>query len=400
MRSDFIGECVRFYGLPEAVCATQFLVPSLTRDQREEVIRKPLEQAGAKIAPALVELLLNDQGTEPDQLPVFQHCLLRVWEKANLALRPGPQLAGRTGEEGPSGPHLDVSRYVAIGGVAGALSQHAEEILNSVPGWERAVEQVFRALSEVDREGRATRRALPFYELVAETAIPEEEARRVVDRFRDDDCSFLVPLRSALPTIRADTRIDVGHEALLRRWDRISSDSGESLTNEHPSGWLWAEEEDSERELPDRPLYNPVTLIAIYLVGLGIAAGLVSSADLAPVMSFRVTVLGITLVGVVVLTVGAGALPNYLFKLRRHRDSFRASELVAKVPFCRDIGAPLASEIAGFSGSWTILPAPSSSAAARSATVCILLSPVNSRSERALCRFILDRESSSESLHC
>src|SRR5262245_53261729 len=47
MRSDFIGDCARFHGLPEAVSATQFLVPSLTRDQREEVIRKPIEKAEA-----------------------------------------------------------------------------------------------------------------------------------------------------------------------------------------------------------------------------------------------------------------------------------------------------------------------------------------------------------------
>ena len=42
MRSDFIGDCARFNGLPEAVSRSQFLVPGMTRDQREEVIRKPL----------------------------------------------------------------------------------------------------------------------------------------------------------------------------------------------------------------------------------------------------------------------------------------------------------------------------------------------------------------------
>ncbi len=75
MRSDFIGECARFYSLPEAVSATQFLVPALTRDQLEEVICKPVEKAGATIEPELVERLLNDCSNEPDQLPVLQHCL-------------------------------------------------------------------------------------------------------------------------------------------------------------------------------------------------------------------------------------------------------------------------------------------------------------------------------------
>src|SRR5262249_14154556 len=83
MRSDFIGECARFRGLPEAVSATQYLVPSLTRDQLEDVICRPIEKAGSTIEPALVERLLNDcgnlndvgdVGSDLDQLPVLQHC--------------------------------------------------------------------------------------------------------------------------------------------------------------------------------------------------------------------------------------------------------------------------------------------------------------------------------------
>ena len=78
MRSDFIGDCAQFHGLPEAVSAAQFLVPSLTRDQREDVIRKPVEKAGATIDSTLVEMLLNDAGSETDQLPVLQHLLVAV----------------------------------------------------------------------------------------------------------------------------------------------------------------------------------------------------------------------------------------------------------------------------------------------------------------------------------
>lgn len=82
MRSDFIGDCAQFYGLPEAVSATQFLVPATTRDQREQVITAPVKKAGGSIEPALVEQLLNDVSDELDQLPVLQHCLMRLWEEA------------------------------------------------------------------------------------------------------------------------------------------------------------------------------------------------------------------------------------------------------------------------------------------------------------------------------
>src|SRR5262249_11314941 len=102
MRSDFIGDCARFHGLPEAVSASQFLVPSLTRDQLEEVIREPVAKAGATIEPALVERLLNDSANEPDQLPVLQHCLLRLWERAGAATRAAD--VEKLGEDRPAGP--------------------------------------------------------------------------------------------------------------------------------------------------------------------------------------------------------------------------------------------------------------------------------------------------------
>ena len=257
MRSDFIGDCARFHGLPEAVSASQFLVPSLTRDQLEEVIREPVNKAGATIEPALVERLLNDSGNEPDQLPVLQHCLLRLWERA------GTEAKARQGEDrgesrpvGPGTPHetapsanrnLTLGDYQGIGSMTGALSRHADEILASLSVREIAVEQVMRALAEIDREGRAIRRALPFSQLRDETGISTEELVQILDRFRADDCSFLTPSLSAAPTLAPGTPIDVGHEALLRRWRKVSGDPdapSAQYVDVASVGWLRAEEYD------------------------------------------------------------------------------------------------------------------------------------------------------------
>ena len=41
MRSDFIGDCEAFLGLPEHVSRSQFLVPRLDRGQMEEAIAGP-----------------------------------------------------------------------------------------------------------------------------------------------------------------------------------------------------------------------------------------------------------------------------------------------------------------------------------------------------------------------
>jgi tetratricopeptide (TPR) repeat protein len=248
MRSDFIGDCSRFHGLPEAVSGTQFLVPSLTRDQREDVVRKPVEKAAATIDPILVERLLNDSGDELDQLPVVQHCLMRLWDRAGIDADESASDAANAQVQLPTTRHLTLEHYRAIGGIAGALSQHAEEILTSLTGSELAVEQTFRTLAEIDREGRAIRRAVRFGQLLAETGIPEEQLRRVIDRLRGEDCSFVVPSPSAVPELAPDTRIDVGHEALLRRWARLSGDlvivDGGGTSEVPRTGWLREEDAD------------------------------------------------------------------------------------------------------------------------------------------------------------
>lgn len=238
MRSDFIGDCARFYRLPEAISSAQFLVPSLMRDQLEEIIRLPLRIAQASIEPELVERLLVDAPTDLDQLPVLQHCLQRLWDRASLGDK-------RLREASNSRHHLSVPHYEAVGGVARCLSQHGNEVLADLSGHEETVEKIFRALAEVDNEGRPIRRALAFERLQKETGIDEPKLRFVLDHLRKDGCSFLTPSLSAVRALSPDSRIDVGHEALLRRWEKIGgSDSVDFATESRNAGWLRDEEDD------------------------------------------------------------------------------------------------------------------------------------------------------------
>jgi conflict system STAND superfamily ATPase len=87
MRSDFIGDCEAFLGLPEAVSRSQFLVPRLDRIQMEEAIARPGEVRDAAFQPftfeeGLVNSIINDAGDRPDQLPLMPHALMRTWKLA------------------------------------------------------------------------------------------------------------------------------------------------------------------------------------------------------------------------------------------------------------------------------------------------------------------------------
>jgi energy-coupling factor transporter ATP-binding protein EcfA2 len=109
MRADFVGHCAGFYCLPEAVSRSQFLVPDMTRDQREDVIRKPVQLAGGWIDPGLVQRALNDTNDDPAQLPSLQYAMMRCWERAYR----------RSKLENARRPHLTMGDYSKVGGVLG-----------------------------------------------------------------------------------------------------------------------------------------------------------------------------------------------------------------------------------------------------------------------------------------
>jgi WD40 repeat protein len=243
MRSDFIGDCARFAGLSEAVTESQYLVPALTRDQRATAIQGPVQAAGGQVEPALVQRLLNDTNEDPDQLPVLQHVMMRCWLRA---------MAGR---DGSSPISISLRHYHEVGGVAQALSIHANEVLDSLQGLPSSdatgtlmtvAKRIFQSLTDLDNQGRSTRRPQRFADLVA--AITPDDASehlrgqtrdvvaRVVSRFSDPDCSFLrAPDAEGLEDASI---VDIGHEALIRRWDKLGSTD---IVN-----WLRAEQEDGE----------------------------------------------------------------------------------------------------------------------------------------------------------
>ena len=231
MRSDFIGDCARYRDLPEAVSASQYLTPGLKRSQLEDVIRRPAEELGASLDPELVERLLLDSDDESDQLPVLQHCLSRIWSRASERETPPRRLT--------------MDDYEQIGRLNRALSQHADDLMKELPGLEMAVEQTFRALAELDRQGRGIRRALPYEQLRDEVGVPEGDLNKVLERFRADDCSFLVPAPSSTPILGPSSRIDVGHEALLRRWDKVNGVAG-AADEAEARGWLRSEARDRQ----------------------------------------------------------------------------------------------------------------------------------------------------------
>ena len=60
MRSDYLGDCAHFTGLPEALNDSQFLVPRMTRAQLRAAIECPVAVGGGTDQPRLVQRLLHE----------------------------------------------------------------------------------------------------------------------------------------------------------------------------------------------------------------------------------------------------------------------------------------------------------------------------------------------------
>jgi WD40 repeat protein len=214
MRSDFLGECVEFPGLAEAISDGQYLVPRLDRDQRAEVVRGPVAVAGASIAPALVQRLLNDAGDLSDQLPVLQHALMLTFERARQ-LAPGP---------GPF--RLELCHYVDVGEMAGALSRHADEAYADVgrelgARGQRVLELLFRCLTDAGARGGGVRRPCQASEVIALAKTDLPTLRRIVQIFAREGRGFLV--HEPRGELQADSTLDISHESLMRKWRRLGA---------------------------------------------------------------------------------------------------------------------------------------------------------------------------------
>ena len=220
MRSDFLGDCTEFRGLPEAINEGQYLVPRMTREERREAITGPIAVGNGAITPALLNRLLNDVGDNPDQLPILQHAMMRTWDEWKIKKHP----------EVP----IDINDYESIGTISEALSQHAEEAYAEL-ATERdreICEKIFKELTDRGSLAYGIRRPRLLSELCAAADATPAEVISVIEVFRKPGRGFLMPAAPAPLTEKSI--IDISHESLMRVWKRLIT---------------WLEEEDESAQV-------------------------------------------------------------------------------------------------------------------------------------------------------
>ncbi|HEY2648373.1 MAG TPA: hypothetical protein VGI38_04240, partial [Puia sp.] len=257
MRSDYIGQCAAFRGLPEYIGFSQFFVPRLNRSQLQQVIEEPATLSGNRIARRLTERLIQDLTEGVDQLPILQHALKQIWIAADsgneeMDLLHYAMVGGMSVNELPeeqvqrynewfSSLPVEIKACYHAPNLQNVLDTHTNKLYEQSAGYYQAktgktisdsdaktiIRTAFTCLTKID-QSRAVRNRMTLQEItyiLGTPAFDHETVGTILNIFREPANTFINPFinedDASGSTLEADTVLDITHESLIRNWQYL-----------------------------------------------------------------------------------------------------------------------------------------------------------------------------------
>jgi len=192
LRADFYANCAESATLRTALERWQKFIGPMSPQEIRRAIEEPARRTGWNFEPGLVDMFVQDVGSEPGALPLLSHALLETWQRRS----------GRT---------MTVAGYMAAGRVQGAIAKTAESVYKDhfTQEQQRIAQSIFLRLTELGEGAQDTRRRVPFAEL-----IPRLEEMPQVEE-------VLGALVDARLLTTSEGAVEVAHEALIREWPTL-----------------------------------------------------------------------------------------------------------------------------------------------------------------------------------
>jgi WD40 repeat protein/energy-coupling factor transporter ATP-binding protein EcfA2 len=190
LRADFLGQALTLRDFASALRDAIEPIGPMSRDELRAAIERPAAIAGARFQDGLVDRMLDAVEGEAGGLPMLEFALTLLWDK---------QANGRLSHEA----------YDRVGGVRGALSQHADLVYQRFTEAEQ--HQVRRVFVQLVSPGEGT-------EDSRRLAIPEDVNPQdwpIVQRLADER----LVVTSAGPG--GEQVAEVAHEALILQWEQL-----------------------------------------------------------------------------------------------------------------------------------------------------------------------------------
>jgi hypothetical protein len=237
MRSEDLHGCAAFLGLPEALNCTSYLVPRLRDTQLREVITEPARmyayrrriemEEQSTPPPDVPNLQFEDEvwqeiveetlplKDDPDHLPLLQHLLFHLW---NAALKlenkqPGevPARITRAALDAVVAPAQATPGHDAL--LERAFDSRCEELLSALDErGQNAAKQILPLMGVVDTHGVYKRDFTTDSDIKSTTGLDDDVIQAVISTFAEPH-----------PYLRrGKEKLDVSHEAFIRKWKRFS----------------------------------------------------------------------------------------------------------------------------------------------------------------------------------
>jgi DNA-binding SARP family transcriptional activator/WD40 repeat protein len=187
VRADHLGGLALAPAFARLAEQGLLLLAEMSEEALRDAVLGPARQAGLRLEPGLVELLLRDVEDEPGALPLLSHALAETWERREADL-------------------LTVDGYRATGGIRHAVARSAELLHEQLDASERLVlRSLVMRLVALTPDGVPSAVRVPVATLTA-----DPERRRILDLL----------VRARLVTTD-DRTVVLAHEALISAWPRL-----------------------------------------------------------------------------------------------------------------------------------------------------------------------------------
>jgi hypothetical protein len=195
LRADFFQQAMTLTrALSDRLPQSLVTLGPLLGEEWRTIIEEPAKRVGLRFEAGLIERILKDVEAQPDSLPLLEYALTELWQHKQGML-------------------LTHTQYADLGGVEGAISKKADEVLTSIPPAQH--KRALHALTQlvqvaIDKEGGAdTRRharRTDLGEASWQTLQPFVGARLLVTNHQDRT---------------GEDVVEIAHEALIRRWEKL-----------------------------------------------------------------------------------------------------------------------------------------------------------------------------------
>ena len=189
LRADRLGELAAHPDFAHLVEKGLYLLGGMGPTELRSAIEGPAAQAGLRLEPGLVDLLVREAEGSPGALPLLSHVLRQTWRRRE-------------------GHTLTVQGYAATGGVREAVAQSAERLYRDLSASQQGMlRDLMVRLVSSDDAGEPVRTRV---------------ARRTVTS--DDEHTAVVEALVAARLLSSDGEtVEIAHESLAHAWPRLRS---------------------------------------------------------------------------------------------------------------------------------------------------------------------------------